>query len=314
MMDLRPGGVRPMLAFAVEHPFDSARHLFEPKWDGYRCLAFVDAGEVRLQSRNLRDVTADFPSLAALHRFLGARRAVLDGEVTAWEKGRPSFSALQARAGRVVFVAFDILELEGRVLMGEPLEERRAALERVLGDAAGGDGPVILSPAVPERGRQLFARAVGLGLEGVVGKERGSPYVQGRSRYWLKVKARRSADCVICGYRLAPGGGLGSLVLAVPAPQGGWRVVGSVGTGWDRRTAEQVLALLRGLGSHAPPGELPRELRRGVNWVEPRLVCSVAYLEVTRDGVLRHTSFLGLRPDLDPSAAALERTVPSPEG
>lgn len=331
-MPLVPGQVRPMLAYTVPRPFDSPRHLFEPKWDGYRCLAFVEGGETRLQSRNLRDITGDFVSLGGLHRLVGARRAVLDGEITAWEGGRPSFSALQARTGRVVFVAFDCLELEGRCLLNRPLEERRAALERIvvapsIGDESGTTAPtaeaatgdpggaqLILSPVVPDRGRSLFRRTADLGLEGVVGKERGSPYLPGqRSRHWLKVKVRRTADCVIMGYRLAPGGELGSLVLAVPA-QEGWQVVGNVGTGWDRATAARVLSLLRLLRPAPAPARLPPEFRHGVTWVEPRVVCSVAYLEVTRDGVLRHTSFQGLRPDLEPEAAGRERFLPGGDG
>ncbi|MEW5934439.1 MAG: non-homologous end-joining DNA ligase [Bacillota bacterium] len=313
-MPLRPGQVRPMLAYAVPRPFDSPRHLFEPKWDGYRCLVFLEGGEIRLQSRNLRDITADFPSLQGLHRLMDAGQAVVDGEITAWEGGRPSFSALQARTGRVVFVAFDLLELEGSPLMEHPLEERRAALERVLAGALPGQGErdLVLSPAVPERGCHLFHQAASLGLEGVVGKERGSPYLPGqRSRHWLKVKVRRTADCVIVGYRLAPGGELGSLVLAVPGQEGGgWQIVGHVGTGWDRATGARVLSLLRLLPPGPAPARLPPEFRRGVTWVEPRVVCSVAYLEVTRDGMLRHTSFLGLRPDLEPEAAGLERFLP----
>ena len=290
-----------MLASAVGEPFDSSRHLFEPKWDGYRCLAFVEAGDTRLQSRNLRDITAEFPSLARLHRWLRVRQAVVDGEITAWEGGKPSFSALQVRAGHLVFVAFDLLEIKGRELLTCPLEERRDLLERTVSAATVLDGEgsaVVLSPAVPEQGRALFARAAALGLEGVVGKELGSPYLPGRrTRYWLKVKVRRTADCVIAGYRLAPGGELGSLVLAVPQ-EGGWRVVGHVGTGWDQEMGRRILSLLE---QGAPPARIPDEFRRGVTWVRPRVVCSVAYLEVTRDGMLRQASFLGLRPDLEPA-------------
>lgn len=295
-----------MLASAVAEPFDSSRHLFEPKWDGYRCLAFVEAGVTRLQSRNLRDITDEFPSLAQLHRLLRVRRAVVDGEITAWEGGRPSFSALQARAGHLVFVAFDLLEVGERELLARPLEERRDLLERLVAAATGLDGEesdVVLSPVVPEKGRALFGRAAALGLEGVVGKELGSPYLPGRrTRYWLKVKVRRTADCVIAGYRLAPGGDLGTLVLAVPQ-EGGWRVVGHVGTGWDRETGRHILSLLE---PGAPPPRIPREFRRGVTWVRPKLVCSVAYLEVTGDGMLRQASFLGLRPDLEPAEAGVD--------
>ena len=297
-----------MLASSVSHPFDSDRHLFEPKWDGYRCLAFLRGGQAILQSRNLRDITLEFPQLADLARFFAVGEAVVDGEITAWEGGRPSFSALQGRRGQVTYVVFDMLARAGEALLDRPLEERRRCLEEALvypdghepGAAPTARPLVILSPAIPTQGRELFAAAARLGLEGVMAKEVGSPYLPGqRSRYWLKVKVRRAADVVIVGYRLAPGGSLGSLALAV-ADDGDWRIIGHVGTGWDKRSGQHLLHRLRQLETAAPPAPVPPDLGEGVTWVEPTLVCSVSYLELTPEGRLRHTSFLGLRPDLDP--------------
>ena len=290
-----------MLAGLAEAPFDSENHLFEPKWDGYRCLAFLSRGATVLQSRNLRLITSEFPELAGLHELVDAGDAVLDGEITAWEGGRPSFSALQSRRGKLIYVVFDLLRLEGRELLSCPLEERRRLLRSCL--PAEREDPLILSPAVPGRGKELFAAAARLGLEGTVGKELDSDYRPGqRSRSWLKVKVRRTADCVIVGYRLAPGGSLGSLIVAVPGEEG-WVVVGHVGTGWSEHTGADILRRLR---PGVPPPRVLPEFRRDVVWVVPELVCSVTYLEVTPDGRLRHPSFVGLRPDLRPDEAGLE--------
>ena len=290
-----------MLAELAAEPFDSDRHLFEPKWDGYRCLAFIRPGETVLQSRNLRLITAEFAPVSRLHEVVETRDAVLDGEITAWEGGRPSFSALQASRGTILYVVFDILRWEGRELLSCPLEERRRLLAACVPEEAG--APVLLSPVVPGRGKELFAAAARLGLEGTVGKELSSPYRPGeRSRCWLKAKVRHTADCVILGYRLAPGGGLGSLVLAVPKEHG-WEVVGHVGTGWDERTGEQIR---RRLCPATPPVQVPPEFRRNVTWVLPEVVCTVNYQEITPEGKLRHPSFVGLRPDLEPHEAGLE--------
>lgn len=298
-MALLPGRVRPMLARISPAPFDSPRHLFEPKWDGYRCLLFLSAGVVRLQSRNLKDITAEFPALASLSGCWRVKEAVVDGEITAWEGGRPSFAALQARRGQLVFVAFDLLQKEGRELLDLPLEERKAHLADLVDPAPG----LALSPGVLARGKDLFAAAVRLGWEGTVAKELGSPYLPGqRSRHWLKTKARRSADCVIVGYRLGPGGRLASLALALPQDEG-WSIVGQVGSGWDEKTGREMLGKFR---SAPPPGRAFQKLARGINWVKPELVCSVAYTELTPEGQLRHPVFLGLRPDLDPEEAGWE--------
>src|SRR5690606_31657022 len=196
----RPGRLPPMLARRVEEPFDSPGFLFEIKWDGYRCLAFV-GDVVFLQSRGGLDMSPWFPELAAALRALGEVPALLDGEVVAWRDGRPDFAALQRRArlrrpeairaaaarDPVSLIAFDLPVAGGRDLTRLPCEERRGQLHRIVAPAATA-GRVTCSEAVIARGRSLYEAARRVGLEGIVAKRRASRYRPGeRSRDWLKI-------------------------------------------------------------------------------------------------------------------------------
>ncbi|MCL6635800.1 MAG: ATP-dependent DNA ligase, partial [Peptococcaceae bacterium] len=202
--------VRPMLAVSAE-PFDSAEHLFEVKWDGYRGLAYLNGGTV-LRSRNLLDLTGMFPELAGLHGKVKELPAILDGEIVALENGRPSFAALQSRGrtgglkgaacapagGPAVFIAFDILYSGGRSVMKMPLAERKRLLEETVEPGE----EVILSRYVLRNGRAFYDLCVERGLEGVVAKRLDSIYLPGRrSSHWLKFRHTREADLVICGYQ-----------------------------------------------------------------------------------------------------------------
>lgn len=282
-----------MLATAAPGPFDSPTHLFEVKWDGWRCLAYLDAC-TRLYSRNGNPLTARFPELSSLHQQVHAP-AVLDGELVAMVGGRPQFSRALAGKSGLIFVAFDLLQLDGMPLLERPLEERRALLGQTLRP-----GPrAVLSEAVPARGLDLFQAVRERGMEGVVAKALGTPYVPGRrTQHWLKVTHRRRMDCVICGYQPGMGAGLGSLALGVYAADAGLVYIGHTGTGISWETARELLATLAPTAA-SPLRHVPRDVR-GVRWVQPELVCEVAYLELTPEGRLRHASFKGLRPDKDP--------------
>ncbi|MGE5598566.1 MAG: ATP-dependent DNA ligase, partial [Bacteroidota bacterium] len=174
-----PPAIPPMLAVLTE-PFDSPDHVFELKWDGIRCLSFLDGG-TRLQSRNLKVMNEIYPDLAGLHRHVRAAPCVLDGEIVALKDGKPSFLALQkrhnarraetirrvARSIPVVYLIFDILYARGENLTRLPFRRRREILAENLIEA----DQFVLTQLVPERGRDYFAAAVRLGLEGVVGKQ-----------------------------------------------------------------------------------------------------------------------------------------------
>jgi len=198
-----PVAIRPMLARSIAAPFDSADHLFEPSWGGERALAFVErdveapagrGSDLRVLDRRGRDVAPLLPELSGLAARLDARSAVLDGELVVVDRaGRADAAALRARlsgaAGRpVAYLVFDLLYLEGRPLLGEPLERRRAQLERLLraGDA------VVTVPAIRAEGLALHAAVRGQGLAGTMARHRRSPYLPGlRSRLWRFALAPR---------------------------------------------------------------------------------------------------------------------------
>lgn len=299
-----------MLAVSAE-PFDAADHLFELKWDGIRCLAFVDEG-TRLQSRNLKPLNDLYPELADLHGAVRHAPCVLDGEIVALRDGRPSFLDLQKRHNArrpeiirrlvksipVVYVVFDLLYHEGRPVMREPLWRRR----EMLAEALTRHDAMVPAEAVPERGKDYFAAATRLGLEGVVGKQVGSPYLPGRrSRYWVKFKKVKTASFVICGYTVNPTarGEVSALVLGAYT-EGRLRNFGMVGTGFTQAELQMLQRELAGLETETSPftGEPLR--MKGLVWTEPRLICDVQYLELTDRGTLRHPLYKGLRGDLGP--------------
>jgi ATP-dependent DNA ligase len=190
-----------MLAQKAEGPFDSEQHLFEIKWDGIRCLAFVEGGRVRLQSRQLVEITVQFPELASLSRLPSG--TILDGELVALQDGKPSFRHIQQRAllqnrQRIqdscrcipaTYMVFDLLYLKGKPLMASSLSLRRDALQTLVEQIA---LPEMLVPrGIVRHGCQMFDRVASLGLEGIVAKRVDGPYLPGkRSRHWLKIKPK----------------------------------------------------------------------------------------------------------------------------
>jgi bifunctional non-homologous end joining protein LigD len=317
----RPPVMTPMLAEAGHEPFDDPGWWFEPKLDGIRTLAYVSTEGTRLISRTGKDQTERYPELANLARFVNALQAVIDGEIVAADqKGRPSFGLLQQRMNLsgereierarrkipVTLFAFDILWLDDRNLTEEPLEERRRFLEDVLTET----GPMHLSVIADQAGRAFFDQAKSLGLEGIVAKRKGTPYLPGRrSKDWRKIKAVNRQDCVILGW--TPGTGSRTTTfgaLLVGAYLDGELVwIGQVGTGYSDGLLTDLLKRLADLERPTPPIADP-ELRavKGARWVEPELVCDVEYLEITHTRKLRAPSFKGLRPDKSPADCLLE--------
>ena len=307
--------IEPMLAITADEPFDSPQFTYEPKWDGVRTLAFVDGGEVRLQTRNLLDCTKQYPEAhGAAEALTGAYQAILDGEIVAFdEKGVPSFQRLQPRMHQtdesavsrlrksvpVIYEVFDVLYLDGEDLTRAPLRERRRRLEAALEPM----GAVRLSDGFPGDGVALFKAAQAQGLEGIVAKRLDAPYVSGRSAAWVKVKAFRSMDCVIGGWTEGQGGRhstLGALIVGIYR-DGELVPVGHVGSGFDDRTLRDLLALLKEHQSPASPFAVTPKTNQPATWCFPDLVCEVRYGELTRDGTLRHPVYLGLRTDVDPT-------------
>jgi DNA ligase D-like protein (predicted ligase)/DNA ligase D-like protein (predicted polymerase)/DNA ligase D-like protein (predicted 3'-phosphoesterase) len=293
--------LRPMLAtHGTVEKLKAAQWAFEAKWDGYRLLVDADHGQLRLRSRNGRDLTAEFPQLRSLARGLSDHRAVLDGEVVALDaSGVPSFSEMQnrARATRIEFRAFDLLHLDGRSLLRATYHDRRKLLE-TLASAGGLNVPDLL----PGDGAEALDYSRKQRWEGVIAKKRDSTYQPGRrSAAWIKDKYWNTQEVVIGGWRAGEGGrtsGIGSLLIGIPGA-GGLHFAGRVGTGFTERDLANLKKTLAPLRTDESPfdARLSTQDAKGVTFVKPTLVGEVRYSEWTSDGRLRQPSWRGLRPD-----------------
>jgi len=315
--DRAPTGLRndyrPMLATLAEQLPTGDEWLFEVKWDGYRALGYVRGGDSKLVSRNGNDLTGRFPDVArALAQAVRSPDCVVDGEVCALdEQGRPSFSAMQQgkRGTPIVYAVFDVLEIDGAPVLDLPLTERRQRLEQLL-DLRG--KRVQLSAAFDD-GHALLDAATEQGLEGVMAKRAGSRYLEGkRTRDWLKIKTHGRQEFVICGYTRGQGrreGRFGSLVLGTYR-DGALDWVGNCGTGFTERDIDELLAKLELLRRETSPfpvvPKMPKVRKGDVVWVEPKLVCEVAFAEWTHEGHVRAPSFQGLRDDKPAEAVVRE--------
>lgn len=287
----------------------------EMKWDGIRGLGVWDGERLRLRSRNGNDLTPTYPELTAVDLALGARRAVVDGEIVALDaQGRPSFPLLQkrmnlarpreianeARRTPVQFYLFDVLSLEGHDVASLPLAERRELLEQL---AAGAGAPVVLPPVFDDVDAAV-ATSGRFGLEGVVVKDPASTYRRGtRSEHWLKVKHSRTQEVVVGGIRPGKGnraGTIGSLLVGVPSKDG-LQYAGRVGSGFGEQTLARLAALLDPLRTDVDPFVgVPAADARDALWVRPELVAEVEFAEFSPGGILRQARWRGLRPDKDP--------------
>jgi len=304
----------PMLATLAEKPPGGPGWLFEVKFDGFRAVGAVAAGEAALLSRNGNDLTGRFPDVAReLVKALRTTDAVVDGEVCAIdESGRATFSAMQQGSAVHVYYLFDLLEAEGQPLVDRPLTERRARLAELLDR----ENPVVRLSEAFEDGDALLAAADDEGFEGIVAKRADSRYLPGRrSRDWLKVKTHERQEFVIAGYTRGRGrreGGLGALVLGVHrGGELGW--AGNCGTGFNDAEIERLLRKLRPLERATSPfarvPRMPKVRREDVVWVTPKLVCEVRFAEWTHDGHLRAPSYLGLRGDKAAGDVRRERSL-----
>lgn len=313
-----PAFIPPMAARVVQQLPEGDEWLYEVKFDGYRALLLKDGARVRLRSRNDKDMTATYPSIATAGLHLKADQAVVDGEIVAVdENGRPSFQALQHpsahRKHAIVFYAFDLLHLNGRDLTSVPLEQRRAALPDVV-DGSG----VLLSIELPGTVHQVIEAVQTLGLEGVIAKRKNSRYTPGdRSPAWVKLKLDRQQEFVIGGYRPGSNGLDGLLVGYHEGRQ--LRFAGKVRTGFTPHLRRQVTARLEPLRtdrcpfvdlpnsktSHWGGGVTPEQMSE-MQWVTPKLVAQIRFVEWTADGHLRHAAFLGLRTDKRASSVRRE--------
>ena len=283
--------------------------IYEVKFDGYRALLMKDGARLQIRSRNDKDLTARYPGIAAAAARLRAGQAIVDGEVVAVDRhGRPSFQALQHRGAHpdytVVFYAFDLLQLEGRDLTGAPLTERREELPRVLDDSG-----ILMSVDLPGTREQVIAAVRSLGLEGVIAKQKTSRYVPGeRTAAWRKLKLDRQQEFVVGGYRPGPYGVDALLVGFYDKTR--LRFAGKVRAGFTPRLRRDVFDEIAPLRAGRCPfvdlpssrashwgGGVTAEQMAEMQWLQPRAVAQIRFVEWTADGHLRHAAFLGLRHD-----------------
>jgi bifunctional non-homologous end joining protein LigD len=306
-------GLRPQLATLTDELPAGPGWLYEPKWDGYRAIVAVRGGEVTLTSRNGNDLTERFRDVArAVARAVRTPSAVIDGEVCALDDtGAARFETLQSGSGRLVLIAFDLLELDDRPVVGEPLSERRRLLAELLDPSV---EAVRLSPSF-EDGAALLAAARAEGLEGVVAKRADAPYRPGRrTPEWQKLKLRAQDDFPIVGYTRGSGrrAKLGALVLGRREADGlHW--AGNVGSGLADGEVDRLLALLRPLERPTSPlvrtPKMPRVRSGDMTWVEPVLAAEVTYAETTREGRLRAPVYLGVRDDVPVERASMQPEI-----
>jgi len=315
-----PHVIHPMLATLGDGPFDDPKWLFEIKWDGYRAIAFLDGGAVRLVSRNQNDLTAAYPDLGSIGNYVKARTAILDGEIVALdEQGRPSFSLMQRRTGigaggrriqrtrddvPVVYYVFDLLYLDGYDLTQAELKQRKALLTSIL---APGD-LIRYSDDYLGNGKALFEAASQRHLEGIVAKRRDSHYVSKRSREWLKIKIVKQQECVIGGYTDPRGAreNFGSVLLGLYDDQDGLIHVGHAGSGFTEESHAELWKRLHALESRRSPFVGKVESTRPVHFVKPELVAEIKFTEWTHDLKMRAPVFEGLRFDKKPEECRFE--------
>ena len=317
-----PAVSSPMLATLVDEPFDDPGWVFEIKWDGYRAICTVrEDGSVTLVSRNGLDFLKQFPEMEELGSAFASVPAIVDGEIVSLDaRGRSSFQRLQGSFNRyrpseraksakgfpLTFVAFDCLYADGRDLRKLPLEERKAALESIIADQK----LVLYSKHVPEHGIALFEQAQRAQLEGIIGKKRDSAYVERRSRDWVKIKAQLVQECVIGGYTEPRGSrkGFGSLLLGLYEGKK-LHYVGHAGTGFDAKLLASMTKQMQALEIKTSPFAEAVKANTPAHWIKPKLVAQIRFTEWTRDGLMRHPAFLGLRADKDPREC--KRDIPA---
>jgi bifunctional non-homologous end joining protein LigD len=302
------------LAVLEKQAPDGDDRLHEIKFDGYRMLAQIKDGRARLVTRNDQDWTARFPERAEAFASLSRPGTVFDGEIVRLKQdGISSFAALREalsdeNTGDLVYYAFDLLFLDGVDLRGSALENRKQLLARALANAP---ASVRVSEHRVGGGKAFFTQACTLKLEGIVSKRRHSLYSGTRNPDWLKVKCLNTEEFVIIGYTEPQRSrvGFGALLVGYYMPSGELTYAGKVGTGYSHEFLESFQARLQRIEQDKPTAVLPKGtyMRARVHWIKPRYLSQVEFTEWTRDNILRHPSFLGLREDKDPREVVVGR-------
>jgi bifunctional non-homologous end joining protein LigD len=297
------GPFEPQLAKLGEAPPKGEHWIHEIKWDGYRILATVADGQVRLWSRNALEWTAKIPEIRDAVAALGLKSGALDGELIAGSGTKEDFNLLQAtlsgeRQGKLAYALFDLLHIDGVDIADSPLSERKALLQELLG---GNSGHLAYSSHIEGDGDAAYQLAGDRHFEGIISKRSDRGYHGGRSEDWKKTKQLASDEFAVVGYTAPKGSrsGFGSLLLAKPDPAHGWLYVGRVGSGFSDTLIQELTKLVGKAGGKKPTVHVPTNDTdlRSATWFEPRFVVEVFYRGIGRQQLLRQPSLKTVRPD-----------------
>lgn len=291
--------IKPMLASIHDEPFNGSDWIFEIKWDGYRAVSEISKGNIKLYSRNGLSFLRLYPVVANELEKIN-EDVIFDGEIVVLnENNKPDFQKLQQYDHNprlpILYYVFDCLSFKGKSLMHLPLVERKEIAKKLLGKSK----VIRYSDHVIENGVEFFSKVIEMDLEGMIAKRASSQYLPGkRTRDWLKIKNHNTQEAVIAGYT-APRGSrefFGALILGI---YNGKKLeyIGHTGTGFTSAILRDVYKTLEPLKRDTSPFEQKVSVNSPVTWVEPRVVCNIKYTEMTKDGILRHPVFLGLRID-----------------
>ena len=303
----------PQLCTLVDAVPAGSAWIHEVKYDGYRAIVAVGRGKAKVYTRSGLDWTDKFAGIAEACAALPVESALIDGEIVAFKDGRPDFSTLKdaiSNAGEMTLFAFDLLKLDGQDLTALPNVQRKERLRALISTD---DERVQFAEHIVGSGEKLFETMCREGYEGVVSKLADAPYRGRRTKGWVKTKCTLRQEFVIVGWTESDSSrGFRALLLGVQE-DGALRYAGKVGTGFDTATMQDLRDKLERLERKTPTVDAPRAATRRAHWVTPKLVAEVAFAEVTPDGVLRHSSFLGLRGDKKAKDVVPEKPEAAPE-
>ena len=325
-----PATLPPQLASLASAAPTSGAWSWEIKFDGYRLMARIEDGQVRLMTRGGHDWSAKMPALVGALQSLKIKTAWLDGEIVVMGKnGLPEFNALQnafdtTRTEAIEYFLFDLPYFEGHDLRASPLVQRRQLLKQLLDEHP--HGQLRFSADFEADAAGILESSRRMGLEGVIAKRKDAPYESRRTETWLKLKNKLRQEFVVAGYTDRSSGEpeIGSLLLAVHDDSGQLVHVGNVGTGWNAKTAAELKERLHKIElTRSPFGRQANQALHKHRWsvrdraaqhfVKPTLVAEVEFSDWTPDNQLRHAKYLGLRIDKEAKTVKRENAV-APQG